>query len=85
MIGTCCILGRAPRIKEIVPNFREWCRVIQHPRVFRELTGSQRGPPDLGRHIHSRVRFFHGFIYAIGNMDGWQNINFFFVFSFFFF
>ena len=25
VIGTCCILGRAPRTKETLPDFREWC------------------------------------------------------------
>ena len=50
MIGTGCILGRAPRTKETLLDFCEWCRVTRHPRVFRGLTGCQRGPPDLGRH-----------------------------------
>ena len=35
-------LGRAPRTKETLPNFREKCRVTRHSRVFRGLTGSQR-------------------------------------------
>ena len=34
-------LGRAPRTKETLPDFREKCRVTRHSRVFRELTGSQ--------------------------------------------
>ena len=37
-----CTLGRAPRTKETLPDFREWCRVTRHPRVFRRLTGCQR-------------------------------------------
>ena len=37
-------LGRAPRIKETLPDFREKCRVTRHSRVFRGLTGSQRTP-----------------------------------------
>ena len=37
-------LGRAPRTKETLPNFREKCRVTRHSRVFRRLTGSQRTP-----------------------------------------
>ena len=37
-------LGRAPRTKETLPDFREKCRVILHSRVFRRLTGSQRTP-----------------------------------------
>ena len=37
-------LGRAPRTKETLPDFREKCRVARHSRVFRGLTGSQRTP-----------------------------------------
>ena len=37
-------LGRAPRTKETLPDFREKCRVTLHLRVFRGLTGSQRIP-----------------------------------------
>ena len=37
-------LGRAPRIKGTLPDFREKCRVTRHSRVFRGLTGSQRTP-----------------------------------------
>ena len=37
-------LGRAPRTKETLPDFREKCRVTLHSRVFRRLTGSQRTP-----------------------------------------
>ena len=44
MIGTGCILGRAPRTKETLPDFCEWCRVTIYPRVFRRLTGCQRTP-----------------------------------------
>ena len=39
-----CTLGRAPRTKETLPDFREWCRVTRHSRVFRGLTDSQRTP-----------------------------------------
>ena len=35
-------LGRVPRTKETLSDFREKCRVIRHSRVFRGLTGSQR-------------------------------------------
>ena len=34
-----CTLGKAPRIKETLPDFHEWCRVTRHTRVFRGLTG----------------------------------------------
>ena len=37
-------MGRAPRTKETLPDFREKCRVTRHSRVFRGLTGSQRTP-----------------------------------------
>ena len=37
-------LGRAPRTKEILPDFLKWRRVTRHPLVFRGLTGSQRTP-----------------------------------------
>ena len=43
-LGHVLYLGRAPRTKETLPDFREWCRVTRHPRVFRELTGYQRTP-----------------------------------------
>ena len=39
-----CTLGRAPRTKETLPDFYEWCRVTRHPRVFSGLTGCQRTP-----------------------------------------
>ena len=39
-----CILGRAPRIKETLPDFRELCRVTRHSRVFRRLMGCQQTP-----------------------------------------
>ena len=39
-----CTLGRAPRTMETLPDFREWCRVTRHPRVFRGLTGCQWTP-----------------------------------------
>ena len=45
-----CTLGRAPRTKEILPDFREWCWITQHSRVFHGLTGYQRDTPGMGRH-----------------------------------
>ena len=41
-------LGRAPRTKETLPDFREKCRVTRHSRVFRGLTGNQRTPGFCG-------------------------------------
>ena len=43
-VYTSLYLGRAPRTKETLPDFREKCRVTRHSRVFRGLTGSQRTP-----------------------------------------
>ena len=48
VIGTGCILGRAPRTKETLLDFHEWCRVTRHPRIFRRLTGGQRDTPGFG-------------------------------------
>ena len=44
IIRAGCTLGRAPSTKETLPDFREWSRVTQHPRVFRGLMGCQRDP-----------------------------------------
>ena len=44
LLGQVCTLGRAPRTKEALPDFREGCRVTRHSRVFRGLTGFQRTP-----------------------------------------
>ena len=53
-------LGRAPRTKEALPDFRKWCRVTRHPRVFCRLTGCQRDTPGLGRHsLVSELRFIN--------------------------
>ena len=43
-LGQVLYLGRAPRTKKTLPDFREWCRVTRHPRIFRGLTGCQRTP-----------------------------------------
>ena len=44
LLGQVCTLGRAPRTKETLPDFHEWCRVTRHPQLFRRLTGCQRTP-----------------------------------------
>ena len=49
-------LGRAPRTKENLPDFREKCRVTRHSRVFRGLTGSQRTPEFWGVIAITRMR-----------------------------
>ena len=75
-------LGRAPRTKETVLDFREWCRVTRHPRVLRGLTGCQRTPREWGVTIilllffyiiFFSIPFFHTVIY---------NVNFDFLFKF---
>ena len=43
-LGQVLYLDRAPRTKETLSDFREWCRVTRHPGVFRGLTGCQRTP-----------------------------------------
>ena len=55
LFETDCILSRAPRTKETMPDFYEWCRVTQHPRIFRWLTGCQRDTPVLGCHTSRRL------------------------------
>ena len=48
-------LGRAPRTKETLPDFREKCRVALHSRVFRGLTGSKRTPGfGASQNVYSR-------------------------------
>ena len=37
-------MGRAPRTRENLPDFRESGRVTRHSRVFHWLTGCQRTP-----------------------------------------
>ena len=59
LLGQVCTLGRAPRTKETLPNFREWCRVTRYSRVFRGLTGCQWDTPVLGRHKSSFNIFWH--------------------------
>ena len=51
-------MGRAPHIKETLPDFLKWRRVTRHPRVFRVLTGSQRTPGFWG--VTARVLFDSG-------------------------
>ena len=58
LLGQVCILGRAPRAKETLPDFRECCRVTRHSRVFRGLTGCQRTPGFWGVTV-TYVRDYH--------------------------
>ena len=51
-------LGRAPRTKETLPNFREKCRVTRHSRVFPRVDGLSTDPRVLGRHnLVSELRY----------------------------
>ena len=43
-----CILGRAPRTKETLPDFYEWGWVTRYPRIFHGLTGCQRTLENCG-------------------------------------
>ena len=55
LLGQVCTLGRAPRTKETLSNFCEWCRVTRHPRVFHGLTGCQRTPLFWGVTIQASI------------------------------
>ena len=39
VIYRLCIMGRAPRTKETLPDFREKCRVTRHSQVFPPVDG----------------------------------------------
>ena len=43
-------LGRAPRTKETLYDFREICRVTRHSRVFPRVDRYSMDPQELGRH-----------------------------------
>ena len=67
MLGTgymqVLYLGRAPRTKETLPDFREKCRVTRHLRVCHGLTGSQR-TPGFGAHTNlAPLKFIPSFIH----------------------
>ena len=48
VLGQVLYLGRAPRTKGTLPDFRGKRRVTRHSRVFSGLTGSQRIPEFWG-------------------------------------
>ena len=39
LFGTGLYMGRAPRTKETLPDFRERGRVTRHSRVFQQVDG----------------------------------------------
>ena len=49
-LGQVLYLGRAPRTNKTLPDFREWCQVTRHSRIFRELTSCQRTPGNGASH-----------------------------------
>ena len=64
LLGQVCTLGRAPRTKETLPDFHEWCRVTRHPGIFRRLTGCQWTPWFWGvtRALPNRVQVVQLFL-----------------------
>ena len=69
-------LGRAPRTKETLPNFREKCRVTRHSRVFRGLTGSQRIPGFRGVTINTcKALLFTGFFFFLFFVPIWTQTS----------
>ena len=63
-------LGRAPRTKETLPNFREKCRVTRHSRVFRGLMGSQWTPGFEASQLGIRA-----YVYEYLGSSGWVSIT----------
>ena len=61
-------LGRAPRTKETLPDFREKCRVTRHSRALRGLTGSQRTPGFWG--VTDRKQCLRHFNLKLDNIEG---------------
>ena len=59
-------LGRAPRIKETLPDFHEKCQVTRHSRVFHGLTGSEQTPRVWGVTRRQGPRRFTGFAFSLG-------------------
>ena len=79
-LGQVLYLGRAPRTKETLPDFRERCRVNRHSRVFHGLTGCQRTPQFWGvtkfQHIFvdivilsNHINFLCFFLYFSSNFS----------------
>ena len=53
-------LGIAPRTKEILPDFHEWCRVTSIPLVDELSTD----PPKMGRHMFKNVHHLYGQVWT---------------------
>ena len=50
LLGYICTLGRAPRTKETLPDFREWCWVTPTFMSIPRVDGLSTDPRVLGRH-----------------------------------
>ena len=61
-------MGRAPRTKETLPDFREWYWVTRHPRVFRGLTGCQRTPRFWGVTVSRHTPLARLLVHALGRI-----------------
>ena len=48
LLGQVLYFGRYPCTKKTLPDFREWCQVTRHSRVFHGLTGCQWTPGNWG-------------------------------------
>ena len=72
-------LGRAPRTKETLLDFREECQVTQHSRVFRRLTGSQRTPGFWGvtvlSNLNHSIRIRNDQVMAKTKTWVWKNFD----------
>ena len=75
---TCCILGRALRTNDTLPDFCEnmdpdkwdttvWYRVTRNPHEFCRLTGCQRDPRVLGHHTNGVCYFVVKMLIIMGN------------------
>ena len=67
--------GRAPRIKETLPDFLKWHRVTRHPLVFRGLTGSQRTSGfwgvtnDFMKEVNNVMTMYYSALYTLSNSN----------------
>ena len=58
-VGTDCSLGRAPRIKETLPYFHEWCQVTRHLRLFRGLKSCQWTLKQISNFLMNNILVIH--------------------------
>ena len=65
-------MGRAPRTKETLPDFREWCRATRHPLLFRGLTGCQRTPGNGVSQKESIIGLFYDSILILSILVVYQ-------------